>query len=230
MAKTAVAKRKEPGEAPFDYGDLVPRDVAKCEQAVERITSYQRRMAADIVSIGKELLAVKGRLEHGQFGAWLQHYFAWSQPTASRMMQAAETFKSFNLNSLSIDQSALYLLSSNQCPDETREEILERAEHGERITHASVKQALNELVGDDDDEPVRTRRAQVTPVVDEEPEEPVSRLVPSDDFNIAAFVIEAHKWLDPWRERCPEEELGELAQVLRDLADQIATAMEDHRS
>lgn len=222
MASTAVSKRKkEPGEVPFDYGDLVPRDVAKCEQAVERITGYQRRMAADIVSIGKLLLEVKGRLEHGQFGAWLQHYFAWSQPTASRMMQAAETFKSFNLNSLSIDQSALYLLSSNQCPDETREEIIERAEKGERITHASVKQALHELVGDDDDEPVRTRRAQAKPVVEEEAEEPPCRLIPSDEFNIAEFLLAARKWLEPWRDRCPEEELAEMAQVLREIAEQI---------
>jgi hypothetical protein len=226
VAKTAVAKRKAdtPGETPFDYGDLVPRDVAKCEQAVEKIAGYQRRMAGDIVAIGKELIAVKERLEHGQFGPWLQHYFGWSQPTASRMMQAASTFKSFNLNSLSIDQSALYLLSSDKCPDEIREEVLERAEQGERISHASVKQALTNMMGDDDEPPAPRRRS--TPIADDDQAEPVaapppSRLVPSDSWNIAECLISARRWLDPWRDKCPEEERGELAQILRDLAEQI---------
>lgn len=127
----------------FNYGELSAPAVKQCEAAVERITKYQRRMAGDIVAIGNELLTAKSKLEHGQFGEWIRHYFGWSQPTASRMMQAAETFKSLNLNNLTIDTSALYLLSSDKCPDETRDEFIERAERGERITHAAVKQELD---------------------------------------------------------------------------------------
>lgn len=76
----------------FDYGELKAADIKACESAVERISKFQRRIAGDIIAIGKELIAVKERLEHGQFGPWLKHHFGWSQPTASRMMQAAETF------------------------------------------------------------------------------------------------------------------------------------------
>lgn len=227
MSKTAVAKRKakQPGEAPFDYGELVPRYVAICEKAVERIGGHQRRIASDIVAIGRELLAVKDCLEHGQFGGWLAHYFSWSQQTASRMMQAASTFKSLNLSNLTIDQSALYLLSSDKCPDEIREEVIERAEKGERITHASVKQALSNLMGDDDEPAPARRRSQ--PIAEDEPEDqaenlpPPSRLVPSDSWNLAEFVIAARHWINPWKDKCPEDERSELAQVLRDLAAQI---------
>lgn len=228
MASTAVSKRKAQtkGEARFDYQNLAPRDVTKCEQAVEKIAGYQRRMAGDIVAIGKELLAVKERLEHGQFGDWLEHYFKWSPATAKRMMQAAETFKTLNLSDLTIDQSALYLLASDKCPDEIREEVIERAENGERITHASVKQALQDLVGDDDDpEPPRNqRRKNEDDTVDFETVHqmpPPSRLVPSDGWNIAEFVIDARRWIDAWRHKCPEDERVEMAQVLRDLAEQI---------
>jgi hypothetical protein len=221
---TTVAKRKAkaPGEAPFDYGDLVPRDVAKCEQAVEKIAGYQRRMAGDVVAIGKELLAVKERLEHGQFGDWLTHYFSWSQQTASRMMQAATTFKSLNLSNLTIDQSALYLLSSDKCPDEIREEVLERAEQGERISHASVKQALTNMMGDDD-EPSPPRRRS-TPIDDDQAEPvaaPREKSVNDVEFALAEFVASAHRWVDSWRDRCPSSRLSEMAEVLRDLAEQI---------
>lgn len=231
MASTAVSKRraKTGGDAPFDYQNIAPRDAAKCEQAVEKIAGYQRRMAGDIVAIGKELLSVKERLEHGQFGDWLEHYFKWSPATAKRMMQAAETFKTLNLSDLTIDQSALYLLASDKCPDEIREEVIERAENGERITHASVKQALQDLVGDDDEpEPPRSRRVrdEEDQVDDEIVQElpPRSRFVPSDGWNIAAFVIDAHKWIDAWRNKCPEDDRVEMAQVLRDLAEQIERA------
>ena len=227
VAKTAVAKRKakEPGESPFDYEDLAPKDVAKCEQAVEKIAGYQRRMAGDIVSIGKELLAVKERLPHGSFYAWIEHYFQWSRPTATRMMQAAETFKSFNLNALTIDQSALYLLSSDKCPDEIREEVVQRAEQGERITHASVKQALHDLVTDDD-EPVSPRRKTTTAKAYEEDDEEAvcphpPKLVHSDDWSLGDFVTAMHREVGIWRERCPEDQLEEMAEVLRDMAEQI---------
>lgn len=134
----------------FDYGQLSGPAIKRCESAVERIDKLQRRMSGDIITIGSELLAVKERLEHGQFGEWIKHHFGWSQPTASRMMQAADAFKSFNLNNLTIDTSALYLLSSDKCPDELRESMLERAEKGERITHAKVKE---ELDGEQAEEP-----------------------------------------------------------------------------
>jgi hypothetical protein len=127
----------------FDYGNLAAPEVKRCESAVEKITKYQRRMAADIVAIGSELLAVKDKLEHGQFGQWIDHYFGWSQQTGSRMMQAATVFKSLNLSIFTIDTSALYLLSSSKCPDEVRDDFIERAERGEHITHATVKQELD---------------------------------------------------------------------------------------
>ena len=146
-APSAVAVQRQL----FDYGELTATEVKKCEAAVDRITKCQRRMAADILAIGKELLAVKERLEHGQFGDWIKHYFGWASSTAARMMDAAKVFGEFpNLGNLTIDTSALYLLSSDKCPDETRDEFVERAEKGERITHAMVKA---ELDGDDKDEP-----------------------------------------------------------------------------
>lgn len=144
-APSAVAVQRDL----FDYGELSAPDVKKCEVAVEKITKCQRRMAGDIIAIGKELLAVKDKLAHGQFGQWIKHHFGWSNDTARNMMNAAEAFGQIpKFSDYAIDQSALYLLSSDKCPDETREDFIERAEKGEHITHAAVKQVLS-----DDTEP-----------------------------------------------------------------------------
>ena len=105
MARTQLAKRKTPR---FKYSDVVVSDQKKCEDAIDRIFGYQRRMASDVVAIGCLLIDVKEKLEHGQFGAWIKHYLGWSQQTISNMMRAGETFgKVPNFGDLTIDTSAL---------------------------------------------------------------------------------------------------------------------------
>lgn len=249
MARTQLAKRKTPR---FKYSDVVVSDQKKCEDAIDRIFGYQRRMASDVVAIGCLLIDVKEKLEHGQFGAWIKHYLGWSQQTVSNMMRAGETFgKVPNFGDLTIDTSALYLLASMTCPDDLREEIITRASKGERITHATVREALDELRSDDD-EPVAPPVSRQPPSVrndetivigeddnddDDQDEEPApSRYQPkpfveNDDaeeteqrvieWSLAGFLVSTRRLVSEWRDRCPEEERSEMAQVLRDLAEQI---------
>ena len=116
----------------FDYGDAAAKAVKRCEAAIERIDAKQRRMAADIVAIGKELIAVRDILPDQRFSDWLRHYFAWSRRTAYRMIDAATVFGSCaNLAQVTIDQSALYLMASEQCDDETRQELLDKGKETE---------------------------------------------------------------------------------------------------
>ena len=246
MARTQLAKRKTPR---FKYSDVAVSDQKECENALEQIFSYQRRMASDVVAIGCLLLDVKEKLEHGQFTAWIKHYFGWSQQTASNMMRAGEMFgKLPNFGDLTIDTSAVYLLASMTCPDDLREEILTRASKGERITHATVREAIDELRADDD-EPVAPPMSRSAPSVrydetivigdedDDQDEEPApSRyeskpFVDNDDaeqterrvieWSLAGFLVSTRRLVSEWRDRCPDEERSEMAQVLRDLADQI---------
>jgi hypothetical protein len=212
MARTQVAKtRVAKGKAPrFRYSDVPAADLKKCEDAVERIHGYQRRMASDVVAIGCLLLDVKEKLEHGQFTAWIKHYFGWSQQTASNMMRAGAMFgKLSNFCDLTIETSAVYLLASMTCPDDLREDILAMASKGERITHATVREAIDELRRDDDAD-------------GEEQEEPAqqteAKLI---KWSLASFAISARRLVVDWRDLCPDEERSEMAQVLRYLAEQI---------
>ena len=246
MARTQLAKRKTPR---FKYSDVVVSDQKKCEDAIDRIFGYQRRMASDVVAIGCLLIDVKEKLEHGQFGAWIKHYLGWSQQTISNMMRAGETFgKVPNFGDLTIDTSALYLLASMTCPDELREEIITRASKGERITHAIVREALDDLRSDED-EPVAPPVSRQPPPVrndetivigdedDDQDEEPApSRyeskpFVENDDaeeterrvieWSLAGFVVSARRLVSDWLGRCPGDERGQVAEVLHDIANQI---------
>jgi hypothetical protein len=135
----------------FDYGELSATAIRKCSAIVSRIDKRQKNIAADIIAIGKELLAAKDTLDHGQFGPWLKHHWGWSARSAERMMQAAIAFGKYdNLSNLTIDQSALYLLSSDKCPENVCDEMLSQAESGGRITHKMVKDAITDASNDDD--------------------------------------------------------------------------------
>ena len=231
----------------FDYGDAGAKEVKRCEAAIERIDAKQRRMANDIVAIGKELLAVKASLPHGLFGGWLAHHFGWSHKTACRMMEAAQTFgKIDNLSNLTIDQSALYLLASDQCDDDTRQELLERAEQGERITHEMVRRALepepepteadNDSPEEDDDSDDEDQAEAVShgtcglPVAEDYDEDegveieihqPTGPSSDLDSWNLGRFILDSRRYVNRWLTVCPQEEREEMATVLRDLAAQV---------
>ena len=114
-------------------------------QRAAEIHAMLRRTAQDIVDIGGKLADVKARLDHGQFGAWLEHEFQWEERTAQRFMAVHARFKSDNLSDLAIAPSALYLLASPSVPEDTAQAVIERAQAGETITFSLAKEAINRV-------------------------------------------------------------------------------------
>ena len=125
----------------FDYAQLDAETRIVVQQRTTEIRDLTRRTAQDIIDIGRKLIEVKQRLGHGQFGAWLEAEFAWTDRTAQRFMQVAERFGE-NRHIVEFAPSALYLLAAPSVPDEAREEVLRRAEQGEAITHKAAKQIV----------------------------------------------------------------------------------------
>jgi hypothetical protein len=65
--------------------------------------------------IGRELILAKEDVDHGQWLPWLREKFGWDERTAQRYVGVAKVFKSdsvSDLRTLTIDASALYLLSA----------------------------------------------------------------------------------------------------------------------
>lgn len=192
----------QPALPGFDYGALShdARETVQMER--DFIRDRMKRTASDIIAIGRSLTAAKEALPHGQFGPWLDAEFGWSQPTASRFMAVYRAFG--NRQSIPgeyFESHALYTLASGDVPDEVREEFIERAEAGERITHAMVRESIRPTPVVEDD-PV---------VVDQETGEILSMPQP------APVVVPeplAHR-LEEWKERhaprvlTPEEHMAD---------------------
>jgi hypothetical protein len=126
----------------FDYAS-VPSSVAKfLKNQATRIRQYAGKT---IIQIGKDLVAAKRYLSHGQFLIWVEREVGIPARTAQAYMQAAQWASDKHATVALLPPSLLYLLSSPSTPKEFAEDILKRAEAGERMTLTTVRAELRTL-------------------------------------------------------------------------------------
>ncbi|MBD2252787.1 DUF3102 domain-containing protein [Nostoc parmelioides] len=140
------SKRTNPQEnivTSFDYSILSPEQRSLVEQRTSEIREQLRRTAQDIWEIGQSLAEVRAQLKHGQFETWLKAEFGWSRRTAYNFINVYETFGNrANLAQIDIATSALYLLAAPSTPQNLREQYIEEAKAGKRITHKELVQNI----------------------------------------------------------------------------------------
>jgi len=129
-------------EQGYDYSQLSGNTARHAMAAAKRIKKRMTR--PNSIDIGKDLMGVKNRLEHGQWENWLKAEFEWSCSIALKHMQVAEAFESVNFTDLAIRQSALYLLAQPSTSQESRTAAITLAKAGETITVAKAKEIIAE--------------------------------------------------------------------------------------
>lgn len=150
----------------FDYGFLPAADgkaLEKRAENIERIQERTRRATADsIIKLGAELDAAQSVLSNhgnGTFTRWCHERCGLSKMSVSRFIRSYKCFsevKDSNKLLPSFDQSALYLLSADTCPEAAFDKAIEIAESGEVVTHKKAKELVAEFTptsDEDDPEP-----------------------------------------------------------------------------
>lgn len=123
----------------FDYSALAPDLQVAVKTATERIKLRMKRTAEDIIEIGKDLIAIKEKLPHGQFLPWIASEFEMSEPTAKNFMAVARRFGDKTLIISDFNPTVLYQLAAPSTPDEVVEQVIEKAASGETVTAKEVK-------------------------------------------------------------------------------------------
>jgi hypothetical protein len=181
----------------FNYDLLEAKVAEQARSSAERIRDKVKRTIEDIIEVGKDLLAVREAIPHGQFGPWLAAEFGWTERTARNFMAVAEHFgpKTEIISDLTIQPTAAYLLAAPSAPDEAREAAIERAEAGEQITTAVAKEIL-----------AKSRKKKRRQGRNTSPDALTQRLA---------------KVLGRYQELWDQKDLASLAQQLRDFADSL---------
>ena len=165
----------------FDYDSLDVSQRSIIQQRTGEIRERLRRSAQDVWEIGEKLSDVRSRLQYGQFLTWLKAEFGWSQRTAYNFIKVYETFgdRFANLAKVDIATSLLYQLASPSVPEALRNEDLDAAEQGKKITANELRTAIKKVkhlksAAVDDD------AADGIPTVDEVPisESEIIRVIP----------------------------------------------------
>jgi hypothetical protein len=116
-----------------------------CETA-DRIRQRMTRTAQDIVEIGRELIAVKDRVGHGNFLPWIEREFRMSEDTAARFMNVARNMATQISHGAEFPPAVLYALAAPSTPEEVRTEIIDRVAAGETVTLADVRAVKTAVV------------------------------------------------------------------------------------
>lgn len=144
----------------FDYA-MLPVDAAlNARAAAERIKLRLKRTVEDIIEIGRELTAVKADLPHGHFLPWIAAEFEMSQQTANNFTSVYERFGNGKLPIISnLNPTILYALSAPSTPESVIDKALEKAESGEKVTVADVKDWKAEIESEKKAREIAERRS-----------------------------------------------------------------------
>ncbi len=129
---------------PFTYSGLPVPVATEIEAATTRIKDRLTRQVKDIIEIGRDLLEVKSKLEHGQFEAWLNTAFNMTIRTAQKCMRAAKWMADKSGLGSHLTPNTIYLLSAPSTPETVQQQILGDLEAGKPVNHREVREVVQE--------------------------------------------------------------------------------------
>src|SRR6266849_2262457 len=124
-------------------GDIITTDRFLAEKA-EAIRALARR---SVFEIGKHLAEVREKCPHGKWLPWLDNELGMSHTQADKYIaiyRAIEGGQIATKLQFGLGVSSLALLASSSTPDDARQEVTERAEGGERLSHTLVKHIVSD--------------------------------------------------------------------------------------
>ncbi|WP_336489579.1 DUF3102 domain-containing protein [Methylobacterium nigriterrae] len=138
--------------APFDYGQLEPEVAQEARSVAAR---YRSRVQAYVIDTGRDLLAMKERLDHGQFLSWVKAEMGLTPRTAQNFMQAAAQLGHKCEIVSHLPPTTLYRLAASSTPAHVREDIVRRLE-----AHESLPPKTIEAMVEDAKEKAKRRAAE----------------------------------------------------------------------
>jgi hypothetical protein len=106
------------------------------------IKTLRKRVAADLIRIGRLLIVPRATVAHGEWGPWLRDEFDWSQDTAERYIGVVKMLDEGKLEIRSVrnlDVSSLYVLAQPSTPQEARDQVAQMVDQGNPPTPAEVR-------------------------------------------------------------------------------------------
>jgi Protein of unknown function (DUF3102) len=122
--------------------NLDPGLTSDLRQQAARIRSRIAKTTEAIVETGRDLLAAKDQLEHGEFSAWVEEEVGIRIRSAQLYMSAARFMAGKNETVSLLPPSTIYKLAAKSTPPELAAEIIARVTSGEVVPEHEIAARL----------------------------------------------------------------------------------------
>jgi hypothetical protein len=127
----------------FNYGNLSTDQITDLRNRAASIREKARTTTRGIIEIGRDLLAVKKELPHGQFLIWAETECGLSIRTADNYTRAAKFMESRKLETVSnLPPALIYKLAAKSTPPEIIGEVISVMESGDVVSEGEVRKKL----------------------------------------------------------------------------------------
>jgi hypothetical protein len=127
----------------FDYAQLDQGLAAEAREAAARIRA---RLKTAYIDTGLDLIRIKERLGHGQFGPWLKAEFDMTERSAENYMNAARWIKGKSEKISDLPAAAIYALASPNTPADIVNEVVAAVENGTKLRVHDIKTKIRTTV------------------------------------------------------------------------------------
>jgi hypothetical protein len=123
----------------FDYAALAPADAIDLRERAARLRGLITKSTADMIVIGRDLIGIKDRLDHGQFEDWIEREIGICIRTAQGYMAVARLANGKSESVALLVPSTARMLAAKSSPPNIVEQVIARAGSGDFMPEASVK-------------------------------------------------------------------------------------------
>ncbi|NMG41995.1 DUF3102 domain-containing protein [Chelativorans sp. ZYF759] len=143
MAQLTSGDQPQPASTDPSWAvGLACEAIEAARQAAGRIRARHRGMVEGILDTGQDLIAIKSKLGHGKFGAWVEASVGWSARTAENYMRVAEEFGDNRELVTQLSPTTLYGLAAKSTPLHVRQGVIDEIKGGSALNSKSVKERI----------------------------------------------------------------------------------------
>jgi DUF3102 family protein len=125
----------------FDYTQIDSALAAEARATAERI---QNRIRTSYFDTGRDLIAMKAKMPHGVFGAWIKAEFSLTDRTAENYMNAARLLEGKSEMVSILPPAVVYALAAPSASPEVVDGVIEAARAGKVLSARDIKARLAE--------------------------------------------------------------------------------------
>lgn len=128
----------------FDYNTLPSALRSELRAEADFIRAQVKMTVVTIIKTGKALSAIKGKLKHGEFSAWVESECGFTLRTAENYIRAAAFAEGKSETVALLPPATVYKLAAKSAPPEVAQAVIERLEGGATVTQSEIDRALGE--------------------------------------------------------------------------------------